>query len=148
MPPNGTTKDISRDKNHERTGTHGICILSKSGSRLFFFTGTNPPLPRKSTAQQYRKTETASWTVNAVTPWSSGVVLCFTPSPLLSATRPRERVHGAQAPFPRASEKPERGLLPRSMSANIPDSGSWHRDIATSMAPTDPFFGDRPCRDS
>ena len=44
------------------------------------------------------------------------------------------RTWRAQAPFPRASENlvdPPRGLLPRSMSPDIPDSDSWHRDTAT-----------------
>lgn len=55
------------------------------------------------------------------------------------------RTWRAQAPFPRASENlvdPPRGLLPRSMSPDIPDSGSWHRDIATlepDAARTGPF---------
>lgn len=55
------------------------------------------------------------------------------------------RTWRAQAPFPRASENlvdPPRGLLPRSMSPDIPDSGSWHRDIATLEAdgPNRPIF--------
>lgn len=138
-PPNDTTQDFSFVIKITNAQAHTRYVYFLGRARLLFSLGLTHYY-RRIYCPANRKTE-ALVDCNAATPWSSGIVLCFTPSPLLSTTRPRESVYEAQAPFPRASENPERGLLPRSMSANIPDSGSWHQDTATSIVRTDPFLG-------
>lgn len=147
--------------NHQRHGGNGLPGVSRAQNGIdadstihgivyrvetySFWRTWNRDRPSAGTRPWARKTGFVFWSTGerVVTPWPSGVVLCFTPSPLSSRTRLHENAASASAVSTR-QRKPRRpstrGLLPRSMSPDIPDSGSWHGDIATLERPEPAHF--------
>lgn len=107
-----------------------------------FSAGTNPLLYRENLLPgSVERRKAASWTVMPLSLDRPGSYCVLPRRPFFRQPGRARAFTERKRRFHAPARTPSGGCSRGQCQPNIPNSGSWHQDIATSMVRTDPFLG-------